>query len=593
MSAIESNYPRSSKDSTSQGSKNTVVDKRVEELFNLKRRVTQADVAKLRNTSDDPAVWDQILSVYEKKYHQLAKRARKFVNKMREKYGINQIPYNQLLEKALEYKKKYHLSDIEFEEFRRQYEIMMAGKQDSASFAPVMPVTALSKVLGNVQVTSTSNFKLSDKDAKVLQDILKLYEETKSLHAQVVLQSITYQDCSPEAVSGQFKKEFGHNLSCHIHPVVAALFLPKFDIVDRHFLQASVPYIVKARYNGEPLRFRPEYELFYNLVTDPNDVVCDTESTIKDLYHRCNLQRHLWNAVLNLRNGQYYNCSSQEFMIAIDQCRVNKYDTPDLIYGKYDGTVLKRLLAAFSFRPTVVATSPSYSYLTNVNPLLVQQVPTVTSTSMIDLRIPYTLDDSQSIHLNDARSYDQIYFENNQLVAKKQQVLYSREVLIFFVDRRSHLLKIHDIEPVHFNKLPAAIAGFERLNDTEVGFDHVLRIREESYQLRSVVCAEVNNAAPVNNLILGSSAAIHLPPNPEINYLDSDYILYDPQNATTHRLNTGEFYTNTPVQALNLAPQVNQVSDSFIEMARKRGLIFIYQIVKDDSNPYDKKEFLL
>ena len=89
------------------------------------------------------------------------------------------------------------------------------------------------------------------------------------------------------------------------------------------------------------LRTKPDYELFYSLVTDPNDVICDVSSPIKDLLNRANLQRHLWNSVLHLRNGQYYNCSTSEFLMSVDMCKLNKYDTPDLVYGRYDGTVSK------------------------------------------------------------------------------------------------------------------------------------------------------------------------------------------------------------------------------------------------------------
>jgi hypothetical protein len=579
MSAIEkTDYPRSN---STGSSKKSVVDVEVQKLLKSDKKITQADISKLRNKFDDQTLVDQIQRGYEDKYEYIAKKAKKFVNKIRDRYGISQIPFHKLLEKAMSLKDKYKLTDSEFDEFRRQYEMMIAGRTDASKSGVVLPVTALSKVLGHVTVDSGSGgFKLSDGDSKILQDILKMYEETRALHAQVVLQSMTYSDCGPEAITGEYRKEFGHNLSCHIHPVLAALFLPKFNLVDQHFLQASIPYIVKARYNQEPLRYRPEYELFYSLVTDPNDVVCDTKSTMRDLYHRCNLQRQLWNAVLNLRNGQYYNCSTQEFMVAIDQCKVNKFDTPDFIYGKYDGTVMKRLLSAFSFRPTIVATHPSTNTF-NVNPLLVAQVPTVASTSMLDYRISYGLDENVTHRLADARNHDQVYFENNQLVVKKQQVLYSKEVMIFFVDRRTHLLKLRDIEPYSFDKLPAAIAGFERLNSTEIDFEDNIRIRDDVYTLRSVVCAEVNRSAPVSDLILGSSAIIKV--LPENDHLRTEYLVYDPQNATKHRLPNNSYHQNTPIQKISHAPQPGTSSESFIEMARQRGIIFIYQQTRDSS----------
>ena len=122
---------------------------------------------------------------------------------------------------------------------------------------------------------------------------------------------------------------------------------------------ANLAGLVKNRYNKEKIQSLPDYELFYNLITDPNDIVCSNRSPVMDLLNRCNLQNQLWNSVLNLRNGQYYNNSLNEFVSSVDLCKQNKNDNPDLVYGRHDGTVLKRLISAFSFRPTVVASLPS------------------------------------------------------------------------------------------------------------------------------------------------------------------------------------------------------------------------------------------
>ena len=60
------------------------------------------------------------------------------------------------------------------------------------------------------------------------------------------------------------------------------------------------------------------------------------------------MQVALWNNVLNLRNGLVFANSSAELTTAVDMCRMNKNDTPDIMFGRHDATVLKRLISAFS-----------------------------------------------------------------------------------------------------------------------------------------------------------------------------------------------------------------------------------------------------
>ena len=90
---------------------------------------------------------------------------------------------------------------------------------------------------------------------------------------------------------------------------------------------------------------------------------------------------------------------------------------------------------------------------------------------MVNLRLPSAIHDSTPVNLQDALEQSQWFMENGQIVPKNQSLIYSRGVLMFFVDRRSHVLRVADVQPFNFNRLPAAIAGFERLNDREVNFD--------------------------------------------------------------------------------------------------------------------------
>ena len=224
------------------------------------------------------------------------------------------------------------------------------------------------------------------------KSLISIIQQT--LHAQVVLQSMQYEDCADEALTGTYSSDHGHRLGQHVHPVVVALFAPKINLSNNTFY--TIAGLVKTRYNREKIQSLPDYELFYNLITDPNDIVAQTDP-VMDLLNRCNLQNQLWNSVLNLRAGQYYNNSFTEFVGAVDLCKQNKNDNPDLVYGRHDGTVLKRLISAFSFRPTVVASLPHVENF-HTNPYAMNVKPTVTSVP-VNLKLPLIGDDDSQFTL--------------------------------------------------------------------------------------------------------------------------------------------------------------------------------------------------
>ena len=384
------------------------------------------------------------------------------------------------------------------------------------------------KVLGGVTLDYHGfQGKLNNNDMKLLQEISKLHSASRPLHAQVLLQSMQYQDTDIEATSGKYNRDF-HRIGEHVHPVVAALFLPKLPVLENHFLFSNIAGIVKARYNGEALASRPDYEVFYALTTDPNDVVCDNRSPLLDLLNRAQLQNQLWNSVLHLRNGQYYNASFKDFVSSVDMCRLNKQDTPDLIYGRYDGVIIKRLLSAFSFRPTVVATTRTNIQPTVLNPYQLNIKPQVTSIPMINIRIPPSLDaDETPIKLESALEQPQYFIEGGQLSPRQTSIIWSRGVLIFYVDRRSTVISVNDhLNTFSMAQLPLTILGFERINTRPVDFESSPKIRDEVYELRSVVAAEINKMGDKGtNLVIGSSALIRCP---GISTAADVYLQYDP-----------------------------------------------------------------
>jgi|UniRef100_A0A6C0IV91 hypothetical protein len=564
------------------GNKNTVDDE-VRRLFKKnKGNVDANEFVKLRSKYDNQELVDQIQTLYLEKHQKIVKRAKKFATLIREKYSNSNYPFHVLLEKAHKFKQKHGLSEEEFSEFKRIYEQELVGV---SSPDVVRPTTNMMKVLGTMNTGFEGpKFKVSDTDYKHLQEILKLHSVSRPLHAQVMLQSIQYTDCSYEAVSGEYKKELGQRPGEHVHPVIAALFFPKIQSIEDHFIYANMANIVKSRYQEEALTSRPDYELFYALVSDPNDVVCNNTSPVIDLLNRCNVQQQLWNSVLHLRNGQYYNTAFREFVSAIDVCRLNKYDNPDLIYGRHDGTVIKRLLSTFSFRPTVVATS-SVHQMFSTNPYNQTIRPVVTTVPMINLRLPMNLTNNSAVNLNDALSQYQYFLEGASVVPKHTDLIYSRGVLIFYVDRRSHVMRVHGAAPFNMGALPQALAGFERLNDRKVTFDDVINIRGDRYDLRSVVLSEVNKSIPNQNIVIGSSTAVMSHADPAAGKMRNEYFLYNPAGVIDFQPNAaGGNPQNGPITQINGAPGIGQIGHSFEEMATDRGCIFVYQLAIDQTN---------
>jgi hypothetical protein len=556
--------------------KSSRVDAEVARLLS-KPTVDKNEFMRLRNKMDDNDLVDQIQAAYVEKYSMVEKRARAFAQKILEKYGRTNQPYSQLIMKAHKYAAKYELSDAEKTAFTRILQQELAGA-DSQETPRV--TTNMSKVLGDISIdTKGFGMKVSDADYRELQDILKMREETKPLHSQVILQSLSYSDTTV-ATSGKFVPENGHNLACHVHPVVAALFLPKIDELEQHFLYSNLANIVASRYNQESFKTRPDYELFYNLVTDPNDVVCDSRSPVKDLKNRCHLQKQLWQSVLGLRNGQYYNCDQLDLLRAIDMCRLNKYDTPDLVYGRYDGTIVKRLFAAFSFRPTLVLSVPSPQVYSH-NPYFQAANPVVSTISMINLRLPQnattkyintslqtpsaitapTIKEASQITLSEALTQSQLFFENGSLLMKNTQVISSRGVIVFFVDRRKHTIdysQYHD--PTAMVALPKALSGFERVNTLAVKVDEIkLGENQEKFSLKSVVLANMidgNDDDANKELFVGSRAMVKL---------DNGVNVYNPMGAA----NSGKAITQPQeITEMLAATGENDIST--------RGMIFVF-----------------
>ena len=550
---------------------NNTIEIEVNKIFGTKNKILPEIVKYLKSKYNNIELIEEIQKNFLARYKIVMKRGKKFAQLIRDKYGNNKYPFHIILEKAKLIKHKYKLTDNEFHEFQKIYETELVGIQ---STDVLIPDNNMIKIFGTYTVASTGFINnLNETDNKYLQEILKLHALNKGLHSNIFLQSLQYTSCNLLGLTGNYNiaKDIVYN---SIHPVIAALFIPKINILEAVFIRSNISRMVKNRYNNEPL-FKTDHLLYYYLLNDNNDIVCDNRSPMLDLLNRCHIQYNLWNNILHLRSGKYYNNTMQNLLVAIDNCKQNKYDTPDIIYGKHEGAILKRLFNAFSFRPIVVTKIVDI----NRNPYQQTNVPVLDRIHMINLVNSDVINNNTPIDIKNSLQSKQAIISNNKLGEQIQAVTHTDGILVFYLDRRSPFIKLKQLKPeLDIIKGPIAISGLPQVN-TNVIIDMIedqFDLHGDPYKLQSVVVVETTDNDDLQNAkIIGNSTYIRM-------WNDDfrrDYIKYDP-NAVT------QIDFNNPTDIINPIDPVldhNDVIDSFMN----RGTIFIYKLDNPNDNSYD------
>jgi hypothetical protein len=483
-------------------------------LRKSKGKLTQNDLNQLTKKYSNRDLAQKIQNMFIQKYQKISKRANKFAQIIAAKYAASPMPYHLKLEKALKYKQQYNLSDDEFALFRRIFELELNGDGKDSVFKPR---TNMAKVLGAPTSSWDANqeFNVTDKEYKHLQEVLKIEAESRHLHKNVFVQSMTYTDCDMKVTANSvFRPELKHKLTSHIHPVIVALFWPKFDSIETRFLHSNIAGLIKSRYEKKPIGSKSNYELLYDLRVDPNDIVCDDSSPMLDVCNRAKLQVALWNNVLNLRNGLVFSNSGVDLTNAVDMCRMNKNDTPDIMFGRHDATVLKRLVSAFSYRPTIVKSLPhatNTSYFSSYN---VSVRPTINSISMINMRLPFDPANTPNLSVQKATHEQHQFFmlHNGKFESRRTQLFYSKEICMFYIDRRTTHIKLKDYKPFSLNNLPHAMIGLQKVSIHPIDYDETINIQQRQYNLKSVLCVNTTNKLTNNSKtthVLGTSAIVN------------------------------------------------------------------------------------
>ena len=556
------------------------IDKEVNNLMKKnadRHKSTYAIIEDLKQKYKDEQIVDAVMSKYNEKLRRVKKIAEKIRDRLVAKYP--NLSMKEYIDKVSEYKKKYEFDDSEMSHILN---LLFQNKTGLAN-SEVLDITynEMSKALGFVPASFNFSGKMNVKQDELeqLQAILTIASATKELHSQVTLQSLLYDNVSLGALNGQFDRT-RVNVFSFVHPVVAAQFIPKIKFLDEHMLIASIANIVQQRYNGQDLTTQPDYELYMDIATDPSEAACSVGKVkpFNDLLNRCNVQTKLWEAVLNLRQGKYYTNDLSSFILAIDNCRNSVFDAADLAYVKDEGTIMRKLLSAFSIRPTIVSTAPLYGISSATSNIASLAATHITTISMITMRIPL-LDKTkaQSLSLNDALEQRQLYIHRRQITVKTQQIMYSRDLLIFYVHRRFQTVNLARLtRPYQMAILPITMSQYERLHGAQVNFDFSMPVGTQLFSLRSVVAVET--APNDENLIISCCALIRRPSS-------QDALEYSPLDLSGDNPDKIE-----PLKFMPINTPLYSTAPSMYKKASTRGTLFVY-VCEQTGNGKDSNSF--
>lgn len=583
------------------------VNAAVEELAK-KGRLTAEDLQKLNQKyPNNDALVDAILKENAKRFRRLQKKAQEVARKIYSKYADGSRTLTDILSKMLKYKNENKWTDTEYDEFRKElYSILSGERAEEIHYNQNLTTyrSRINKVLGTTMVV-TEGLKMKETEHGHLNEILALLEKHLPLHRSVFMQSLMYKDCDLVAITGEYKRD-RHDASSHIHPVIAALFLPKFNLLEKQMIHSSFGSIVKARHEKKQIVTEADLILYHDIISDPNDIVCDSNSAIADLRNRFRVQIALWETVLKLRQGKYYEGTPySELAQHLNNCRNNLYDNAMSVFKNDEGAVLRRLMSVFSLRPTIIATKPIDSLMPLMSmiapagqtsvlhplPFNNQPVLTITSIPIINFHLTGRAATAANPDLRQAIKQTIWLTEGKTIVPKEQSIIYSKEVLVFYVNRRMQQVNVRTqfatnfvFTPLEFSYNPLLISSVEQLNSqpVDVASSILLGADTDPYLLRSVVTVETTKIDSTNKEIITGCSAIIACHDESMNIFgESKYYLYDPVGASIpvqHSPNPsgGDHYTtNKPVSIIPGHIDQNE-SESFYTRASKRGTIFVY-----------------
>jgi hypothetical protein len=182
--------------------------------------------------------------------------------------------------------------------------------------------------------------------------------------------------------------------------------------------------------------------------------------------------------------------------------------------------------------------------------------------------------------LSAALSQTNQFLEGNAVVNRHTSVMFSREVLVFYVDRRSYVYTA-GTTLTNLARLPTSIAGFERINDIALQFEPTITInyaKDESgaptdaFNFCSAVVADVNTSVDPSvggNYVVGSSAIVFNPNGSSSDPNHFDYYHYTPNTCITRN-------STFPVVPIDFDDDPANDKPGVQTLVSKRAVILVY-----------------
>lgn len=570
-------------------------------------------------------VLDTLFDEVDQDYEKARQEAREMVKRLIESNRRSQMPVHTMLSKIQAWMKEKgkvwspQTQDLFMNEMRKQ----LTG-ENAYEFEHNQNIASqrsrINRALGAYEresVTRDRGLVIADSEQKVLNEILTLHDTHRNAYMNARDASLIYRDLDLACISGVYDPS-KHDPSVHAHPLIAVLFGPKFQYIDTRALQSDLSHVVYLRHNKKQMDNYADKALFSEMISDPNDVVCNIDSPMADILLRCKAQIHLRKVVSEFRNGQYYTDSSQKLIQLLSGCRDNLFDNPDTTND--ERSLLRKLMGVFSMRPTIVITSPSMG----VGPSGMQMMPqqfiqaggdagmqismdnmsfnsrpaiTYTAISNISVTVTGSSHGSQPMSLDNVTSHMAwITGKDGKIQLCEQSVYASNGLIIFTVQRRSQKFDLR-LNTMLISQLPYGIGvmGNDSMNNTPIKFpDSITLSGGLKYDIRSVLTLTETDVLTIEGerrQVTGCNAYICAEKGnghemDSVGGVLDQCFRYDPYAAS--RPIPGEdggFYRDRPFSRVNPMFDTTIVDsgvvESFYTAASKRGVIFVYGLCSE------------
>jgi urease beta subunit len=573
--------PRQDRSERPERRSDEVIDREVRELLKTGRSTLSAsDISRVHERIKDPKLAEVVQDAWAEKQEEIQERSKDIAQKIIEKFG-NNTPYHRIIDFMNKYRNKHKLDDITWHALQRQVQLRLQGVDVDRTFER----TNIARALGHTSTDIPDGLRVEEKDYKHVENITRRFEETRDLFDTVKYQTITYRDCAMEAITGEFDRN-KHATLQHVHPLIAALFLPKIQLLEQQCLLANIGAIVKAKRDRKAIRDPANWMLYHCMVQDPADVVCSEESPMADLAKRYEVQQRLIETVLSLRNGLYYTPSAGHLIRSLESCRISGIDNPELAFSQDEGALMRRFMSVFSLRPTLIrASTPAVLLGTSPFDRMIS-APKMSHTSMLMLRLSPYMPAQAPIDVSMALRSSAMVWDGAQFTQRTQEVHSSYNLLVINVARRMQNV-VHNqySQPFSFTALPVSATGMEQLIDREVAVGQHLQLADgSSFRLRSAVAVERTTIPSTGSQIICGTSAVIVKQNDTESGGGEMYLYYNP-GVSRFRVRmsipgkSGDFNQIPPVTAIPLTDTPladGTVPENFTDIVNKRSTVLIY-----------------